>query len=473
MTSIIKKISYLSIGRGTATISNIISLIVASRFLSLNDYATFRQTFLPYIVLVPILQLGIPGTLYYLLPRRKDKLNLVLESLLILSLTAFMFSLFLLIGGIGFLADKFNNPNLNNSLQWLIPYTFFQLPVNLLISVLVYEGKTKAVAIYSVISSVLLSTSIIFLVIKYHSYQFPVISKSLMPIILTSALFYIVIRVLIKTFIKELQLISNVRSILKISLPLGLAYMIGTLSLQLDKILVSVFFSPKIFAVYSNGAFEIPFIGVLTGSIGAVILAEMSDHIKVKNFTKCVYLFSKSATKTALFIFPLMIFFMYTANNIIILMFSSKYALSAIPFRIYLFMLPIRIIVFGSALIALGKNDVILKRSIVELILNLILSYLLLRLFGYIGVAIATISVVYLWSVPYNIYEISKGFKISMKELFEYKELLKIMIIAIFVSPIILLNHFINMHIFYRLLFSGFAYFTSLFFLYKKFNLLR
>jgi len=470
--TILKKIAYLTFGRGVAVIANIFAFVIAARFLSLDEYATFRQTFLPYEVLIPLLELGIPATLYYLLPRRADKFNLILETMMIFLMTISLFILFFVLGGIDVISNRFHNPDLKKTIPWLLLFTTFQLPVNLFMSVLVYEEKTKAIAIYSTISSIALSLSIIFFAITYQSYYPLVVIRSILPIIGTSILFFFIYRILRSTFNQETQPIVNMKSILKVSLPLGIASMAGLLSMQLDKVLVSSLTSPDIFAIYINGAMEIPLIGIVTGSIAAVILAEMSDSIKEGDLQRGHHLFSVSATKTALILFPVMIFFLYTARDFIILLFSLKYEASAIPFMIYLFLLPIRIVVFGSALIALGRNDIILKRSFLELILNIILSYLLFNVFGYIGVAIATVAVVYFWSVPYNLHQISIGFNIKIKKLFDYVQLIKIMMISIGLSPIILFVNLIGMPVIMYLLISFLLYFSSIFYIYKKYNYL-
>jgi O-antigen/teichoic acid export membrane protein len=132
----------------------------------------------------------------------------------------------------------------------------------------------------------------------------------------------------------------------------------------------------------------------------------------------------------------MMIFFIFNAREFMTLLYSEKYELSAIPFKIYLFLLPIRIVVFGSILVAMGKSKVILYRSIFELVLNIILSIWMFKLFGYLGIAVATVLVTYLWAVPYNIRIISKEFNIKKRKLFNIRQLSKIMIVACMLIPV-------------------------------------
>jgi O-antigen/teichoic acid export membrane protein len=472
MSSIFNKILHLTFSRATVVFVNIAVLMVASRYLSLHDYATFRQTFLPYEIMMPIMTLGIPATIYYLLPRRSDKLNLIVQSMLIMSITSLIFSAFLLFGGIEVLAKLFNNPDLIQSMKWLIIYPFLQIPITLLLSVFIYEGKTKFIGIYSSVFALIFALSAIILLVIYKNYMDIVILKALLPALGAIFLLFYTFKLFNASESDKKPFLESSSSILKVSIPFGMASMIGAISLQLDKALVSSFGTTEEFAIYVNGAMEIPLIGVLTGSIAAVLIGEMSKNIKENKLEEALKLFRLSANKTALVLFPMMIFFIYNAKGVMILLYSDKYVLSAWPFMIYLFLLPIRIVVFGSILIAMGKSKIILYRSIIELILNFILSILMFKLFGYLGIAIATVLVTYLWSVPYNIREISKGFSVKRKELFDMVDLGRIMIISLVVSPAILISNFINIY-FLQLIVSFIIYATLVLFLFQYFNLVN
>ena len=314
------------------------------------------------------------------------------------------------------LAKLFNNTDLNHSMKWLMIYPFFQIPITLLLSVFIYEGKTKFVGVYSSVYGLVFSLCAILLLIFYMDYMDIVILRCLFPVLGNVLLIYYTFKLFHGRTPAKIPFLESSINILKISIPFGLASMIGAGSLQLDKVLLSSLGTTEEFAIYINGAMEIPLIGILTGSISEVLIGEMSINIKEKNYDKALSLFRRSANKTALILFPVMIFFIFNAKDFMILIYTEKYALSALPFTILLFLLPIRIVVFGSVLIAMGKSKLILHRSVIEIILNLIISIIAYRIFGYLSIAIATVLVTYLWSVPYNMIEISKGFSVKIRE---------------------------------------------------------
>jgi len=110
-------------------------------------------------------------------------------------------------------------------------------------------------------------------------------------------------------------------------------------------------------------------------------------------------------------------------------------------FRVYLFYLPVRIVYYGSAFIALGKSKAILYRSVVSLVLTAIFCYLLTNWIGFTGAAISTVMVSYIWAVPYNLITLSKEFGCNPLEIIPFKKLeiiLVLSIIAGIVSAIVL-----------------------------------
>lgn len=460
MPTLLSKIVPLITSQGTVVLANILISVFASRYLSIADYATFRQTFLPYETLVPVLSLGIPGTIYYLLPKCNNKLKLFFDSLLIVTATSLLFALFLIMGGNEFLAEKFNNPALKETYIWLAYYPFLQLPIQLIISVLIYKGATKLTGLITAISSLGTALLVVFFSINFGRYDYVILAKIFVPAFsLIFYLFFFLKKIQLTALLKTLDY-KSLKSILLVSVPFGVASMLGTFSLYIDKFIVSSYSDVESFAIYVNGAIEIPLIGVLTGSVASVLVGEMSRKISENKLADALDLFKTSATKTALLLFPIMVFFLINSKEFMILMYSEKYSKSAIPFMIYLLLVPIRIVVFGSALIAMGKSKMILVRSLVELALNILVSILMFHLLGIWGVAIATVVVTYLWSVPFNLIEISKGFKVSVFNLFEFKSLLQIMAISILISPVILLIKLVNIPNSFILILSSIIFFT-------------
>ncbi|MFN3135437.1 MAG: polysaccharide biosynthesis C-terminal domain-containing protein, partial [Candidatus Kryptonium sp.] len=73
------------------------------------------------------------------------------------------------------------------------------------------------------------------------------------------------------------------------------------------------------------------------------------------------------------------------------ILFSKKYLDSTAIFRIYLFFLPVRILVYSSILSALGRQKIYMFISFLDLVLNLALGTILVKVIGLLGPAIAVV----------------------------------------------------------------------------------
>jgi O-antigen/teichoic acid export membrane protein len=429
------KAGILASGTFLTTCVRLISAVVLARVLSMYDYATYRQTLLAYAFVAPLLMLGLPQALYYFLPgENKRPRSLLMENILLLSFMAGLFTLFLLFGGNRLLAWRFNNPDIARTLLILAPYPLFMLPVSGLGACLIARDRVKQVAIFNVLSRLIMLGSVLTAVLIWRTPTAAIVGTVVgAGIVLLPALKLMFASCNIGSLLPSTE---GMWSQLKYAVPLGLAGMIGQISLSLDKMIVSSMCSPEQFAVYVNGAIEIPLIGILTGSVIAVLIPDLVKLYKTAQCQELTELWHRAMVKCSLLIFPIMIFLFVMAPEVMRILFSVRYEDSAIPFRVYLLLLPIRITTFGAIFMAAGKNTLILYRTIVGLLLNLVLSIILIKLVGSIGAAVATVIVMYVWTIPYCIFFIGKILHTGIFRIFPYQRLANILLIAVFPSII-------------------------------------
>ena len=346
---------------------------------------------------------------------------------------ATLFSLFLSLGGDKVIAEHFDNPDLLITLQWLMPYPLFVMPAAILGAVLITQNQTYKLTLYNVVSNFLLVSLMVTGVFVTHSYTGPLIAQIYFPLILLPFALWLMFKNVPGAFSWPKK--ENMTKMLKYSVPLGLAGMLGTMTLMTDKIIVSAMCTPEEFANYVNGAIEIPLIGIITGSIASVILVDMVKYIDEGDKEKALDLFKKAAVKSATVLLPVMVFLLIAGKAFIVTLYSEKYLESVIPFYIYLFVLPMRIVFYGSAMMALGQTKIILFRSVFDLFINILLSILFVKLFGYLGAAVATIITLYFWSVPYNLYKIGQGFGVKVIQTLPFREVALILFLSCISAP--------------------------------------
>lgn len=429
ISTLTSKVISLSLVQGTLLIVNIVSGMIFSRVLTVQDYGTYLQTFLAYEFAASFLTFGIPTALYYLLTMESiEKKQVVINSIFILFIGGLFFSLFLYLGGAELLSDRFNNPVLSNTLRWMIFYPIYTFPLLICSSVWVSQNKTLLNASYNLVTGFIATISLIVSVLVSRDYVLPTLVKITLPLLFLPFAIFFIFKSLPGGW--AIPGIDRMVKIISFSTPLGIASILGGLATQFSSLIVSSLTTPEQFAIYINGAKEVPFIGIITGSISLVVLTEMANEIKTNRIKEALDLFRKAATLSASFLFPMMVFLLVFSESFIEILYSRKYTESVFPFRIYLLMIPVRIIYYGSAFLAFGETKAILVRSLVDLAFIIFLTYLFVSFFGVNGAALGLLFTLYFWSVPFNLIFLRKLFDCDFSKLIPVKKLSKIILIS-------------------------------------------
>jgi O-antigen/teichoic acid export membrane protein len=432
------KVLLLSISGILSLLVNIAFGMVAARHLNKHDYATIKQTFLAFEVAVPILTFGLPNAILYFLPREQmNRCGLLIDNLALLVLGGISFSIFVLLGGDVWLARRFSNMDLAKTLPWMAIYSLFVLPTSSLGTVLVFSHRVRTLALYTTLTNLVLAIGGILSVYLTRSYVVPILVRLLIAGFQLPIAIYFQLKAVPGFW--RMPSFKSMNHMVRYSFPLGLATMLGTITIQLHSILVAALCNSVDFSVYVNGAIEVPIIGVVTGSITSVIFADMSDACSKGDKQFALKLFQKASVQSACFLFPTMCFFVVMAEPFIVFLYSDEYRDSVIPFLIYLAILPARIIVYGAAMMALGLTREILFRSIIDLVLNGLLCWILVRYLGYKGAALGLVITLYGWTIPFNIYKLAVGFRVKWVRILPWAKLTQIMLLSIAVGFSLLL----------------------------------
>lgn len=414
------KVITLTIGNGMTSLVMLISGIVIARVLSKHDFSTVRQTLLVYNVLAPILLLGLHQSVYYFLSGENNKPRGILINFLTLIVAlSTIFGLIIVIVGSEFFASHFGNPDLTKTLRWMIPYPLFIMPISLLPGIMVVRERVISFSLYNVGTKTILAFSIIIAAYWTRSYEGPLIAHIIVPALMLPAGIWLAFFSVPGKW--SWPSFSFINKIVKFSVPMGMASMCGAITMQMDKVIVSTMTTPENFAVYAIGAVEIPLIGIITGSVSAVLIADMKKCVENGDFNEAVRLFRLTAEKTSYIIFPCMFFLFVCGDSIIQTLYSEKYARSVIPFRWYLLLLPARTVIFNALLMATNQTKTIFYRAIISLLINTVLSIIFVNIFGPFGAAVSAVLTIYCWSVVYNLYSLSKRINVDWRQFIPFK----------------------------------------------------
>jgi O-antigen/teichoic acid export membrane protein len=415
----------LSSGQALTALVGIIGAAVLARVFSKNDYASYRQTLLAYTFAVPFVTLGFDRALYYFLPgEEKRSRGILIENLLWLLGGGALLSLFLLLGGNRLLAMRFNNPDLGRLLLLLIPYPLLMLPAASLSACLMACNRAEQVAGFNVASRLLMLLAIVVPCLIWPRPSTAIIGTVVGAAVTTAAALTLMFRVCNAGSWHPTT--AGIRKQVRFSIPLGLAGLLGTVSQSLDQVMVAAFCSTAAFAVYVNGAMEIPLIGMITGSVTSVLIVDYARLHKEGHLDEIVALIHRAMVKCALILIPVMAFLLCMAPELMRLLFGKPYEGSATFFRIYLLLLPVRTLTFGAILAATGNSHYILIQTVIGVIAQLIATWYGIHWFGAIGAASASVVTMYLVTIPYLLIVLRRILQQPIRSLFPWRDLAKV-----------------------------------------------
>ena len=431
------KAGILGCGKFLVTLTTLLCAAVLSRIFTKTGYAAYRQTLLVYLFAAPLLTLGFPQALYYFLAREKENGRSILSgNLLLLFSIGCLFTAGIWCGGSELLAKRFGNPALNRLLLIYSPYSLLVLPVLVADACLVSFNRIKTLAIFNIVSRIIVVASIVGLALTWRTPDAAIAGAILGGVLVFFPAVFLMYRA--TTGNGWLPTKSNMWAQVKFSVPLGVAAIIGTVAINLDKVLVSSMCKAEDFAVYVNGAIEVPLIGVITGSVIAVLLPEFCALWKEKDAEKMLSLWHSSIKKVSVILIPIGVFLMVMSEEVMTILFSQAYAGSAIVFRIYLLLLPLRTTAFGSFFLSTGHTNEIAKLVSIEVFMNLLLSIVLIKRFGMLGAAVATVIAEYITNIGLYLWRIHKIIEIPYRRLYPYGWQLKA--VCLFCVPGLLLS---------------------------------
>jgi len=412
-----KKVGIVSLSKLFSSLNLFLINIIFARALTKEMNGSYQQTMLVINLFSMLFLFGVPTSIYYFLPNLGGgrKKGFFYQSVLILSylgvvttIAAFFLS--------DWLAVKFTNPPLASLIRASCLYLLFVLAASFGDAILIAINRHTLMAGLSILFAVLHFTAVVMPVL----FHMPIQSVFYLLGVVNLARFIVSFAVCRRLVSVEPPAFSSslLREQIIYILPLGLNSMIDVLSRGLDRILVSFLFTVKDLAVYQYGAQEIPFIGILIGSISAVVIPEISRIRHEGRWEEFATLFRNASVKTALILFPLFGFLMIFAPKIYLILYTESY-LAAVPvFRIYLLMLPLRIISFQSILFALGKTRSVIVGAVFDLVANLTLSLILAARMGPVGVALGLV-IATMGQVVFYVFIIKLATRLEWWKLFE------------------------------------------------------
>jgi O-antigen/teichoic acid export membrane protein len=427
--SLLKKASPLIIGRGLTALLTFAIPIVLARKLDPASYGTYKQFFLIAVTLYLGGQLGLSASLYYFVPRaRGDGGRYVIQALACLFVLGALAAGGILLGGES-LARRFANPELAALTVPLALYTWGVLAAAPLEVALTATGRTGWSGIVYVFSDAVRSAAMVV----------PVALGWGLSGLAWSAVIFAALR-LVAAWLTTIAVhqrearrpeLAALRAQLAYAVPFGGAVLLAVAQMQLPQYVVASLTDAAVFAIFAVGALQLPVTDLLYGPIAEVMMVRLAQ---VRQGGEPP-IFREAVARLAMFFLPLCAFAWATGPELIVTLYTSKYAAAAPIFMVAATEILLATLPVDGLLRALGATRFLFFANAARLAASAVVVPLALVAFGLPG-AMAGHVLTQVFAKALLMWAASRRLGVPMLELLPVRELgaWSMRSVAVFVS---------------------------------------
>ena len=319
----------------------------------------------------------------------------------------------------------------------LIIYVFCYLNIDLLDNYWLAKKRSDYILYWSAINIFIRTGSLILVAYLTRDVKFLIYQLIILEICKTTFTLYYLLKK--QLFVTKVD-IKILKEQLLYILPLGFAAMILQFNSNISSIIISANLGASALAIYAIGSQNIPIINIVRQSVSNVIFPEMAQRTR-KNPLEALQLWKKTNVLYLFLISPVFIIFFFYADVWVNTLFTKSYA-EAIPlFRIYLILMLRKCFEMGSPLRAMNKNKYFVFGNILSLAVNVVALYILFKIVGFYGPAIAYV-VTEISLALFLAIKILPTYKIKLSEMLQWKKIFIIFSVSLFGFPIFYLGSF-------------------------------
>lgn len=396
-----------------------VSSMLLARFRSLNEYGTYSQMMMAVSLATSLIMLGLPNSINYFLGKAKsdEERSSFLSVYYTLSTMLSILVGVVLVAITPLLEIYFKNELISTFWYFMATYPWTRVIMSGTENLLIAYNKSNMLMAFKVANSI--SLLAIILIIQLIGGTF---TQYILLFLGVEVAFTLWTYFVAKRNAKKLRISLNkelIKTIFEFSLPIGFASVVGTINIELDKLVITSMLSTEDLAIYTNASKELP-VTIIATSITAVLLPQVVKLMNNDKKEEAVRLWKSATTISFAIISFIAVACFVFAPEVIEVMYSAKYLPGVSVFRVYCVVLLCRCTYFGLMLNATGKTKFILYCSIGTLALNLSLNYVFFTILGFIGPAVATLIATTLMKVLQLIYT-AKMVKVPFSKVFPWK----------------------------------------------------
>jgi len=331
MESTFRPVFWLMSGRAVGQLATFFIPVVLARIFDQATFGTYKRLFLLYGTLYGIAQLGLAESLYYFHPRfPKSAGRLALNAMLGLTASGLLCFAVLLAARIP-VSAWMGDLGLAEHLPFVAAFLLLLLASAVLeITMVAHQGYELASLTY--MGSDLLRAG--FLVLP------ALVTSSLRGLLIGAVAFALVrlgatLAYLGRRFAADFRTDARLlKAQLGYALPFALAVLVETVQANFHQYAVSCRFDAAAFAVYSVALLQIPLVDYTATAAGSVVMVRMGEKLQDGQADAVRALWHDAICKLALIFFPLVALLLVAGREVIVLLFTERYAASVPLFRL-------------------------------------------------------------------------------------------------------------------------------------------
>jgi len=411
------------------TVNQLAAILLAAtlaRLISPELFGTYRQIILVLMFLTGITALQLGNGLFYFLPKyaREQHRPLILQAVLLSLASAAIVSvtIYLLAGQI---SEQFSNPELERLLRTVSLYPFATAILITTPSCMIALDRAIRGSIYSILDTIGRVASVTIPILLGYDLETALRCMVITGGVIALAGFCDMIRVSSRG--KALIQLELIKQQLHYAWPLWITSFVAITNQEFGKLLISKFFDPATYAVYSCGAMEIPLFSLLAASLTSAIMPSLVKLNAAGDEIAGLRIWQEASRKCSLIVFPIGILLLTVPSDVMVLLYGEGYTMAKWPFIIYLLVLPHRTVIYAAMLRAIGDTKSIALAAALGLGTNVITSTTLILagnggFLSFIAPAIGTVVATYFMGT-YQLNRIRSRLGIRMSEILAWKEL--------------------------------------------------
>ncbi|MBQ4565118.1 MAG: oligosaccharide flippase family protein [Oscillospiraceae bacterium] len=390
-----------------------------SEHLSAYDYGTYSQILLMVSTVSSLTILGMMDGVNYFYSSRQDPGQREQYLTTLFCLQALVSAV---AGGIVLLLPlltAFENPQVKELLIFAAALPLLQNFISMLQILLVSVGKARLLAIRNLLISLIRLGAVLLVVLGSGSILVILLTTLCLDLLQILAFLLILRKNGLRPGRFRFPLVGE---LLRYCIPMGLFLMINTLNRDLDKYLILWMTDTETLAMYANASKVLPFDVIMT-SFCTVLLPKITAHIAAGEKQRAARLYRLFLQIAYIPTTILCCAVLAAAPQVMCLLYSEKYLAGLPIFCIYVAVDLLRFTTITLILSASGKTMKLFLLGLGTLAANFCLNFLLYRLLGVVGPALATLLVT-LASGILILFFSARELGVGLSGLFDWKHLL-------------------------------------------------